>query len=73
MAVDIARVRSGIGIKLTPSSLFGKKMSTRARFLQYFRRPQSLSTQSLTPGATPSFLTRFGLVPNYLESGGFAA
>ena len=34
MAVDIARVRSGIGIKLTPSSLFGKKLSNSARFLQ---------------------------------------
>ncbi len=34
MAGDFARVRSGIATKLTPSSLFGKKLSTRRAFLQ---------------------------------------
>ena len=29
MAIDIARVEPGIGMKLTLSSLFGKKLSTR--------------------------------------------
>src|SRR5208282_4385533 len=35
IAVDIAMVRSGIGIKLTPSSPFGKKLSTRRAFYRF--------------------------------------
>ena len=34
MAIDIARVGLGIGTNLTPSSLFGKKLSTRRSILQ---------------------------------------
>ena len=34
MAIDIARVGLGIGTNLTPSSLFGKKLSTQRPFLQ---------------------------------------
>ena len=32
MAIDIARVGPGIGMKLTLSSLFGKKLSTQRPF-----------------------------------------
>ncbi len=48
MAVDIARVRSGIGIKLTPPSLFCKELSIRRHFMQILRRAWSLSTRWLT-------------------------
>ncbi len=47
MAVDIARVRSGIAIKLTPSSLFCKKLSTGRPFLQ---NPAMTTTLASIPG-----------------------
>ena len=43
MAVDIARVRSGIAIKVTPSSLFCKELSIWRHFMQRLRRAWSLS------------------------------
>ena len=43
MAIDIVRTGLGIGTNLTPSSLFGKKLSTQ-RPLTKFSRPHSLST-----------------------------
>ncbi len=50
MAVDIARVRSGIGIKLTPSSLFGKKLSTRRAL---YETPTRALAVDAVPAASP--------------------
>ncbi len=38
MAIDIARAEPGIGMKLTPPSLFGKKLSTQRSFKKCSRR-----------------------------------
>ena len=47
MAIDIGRAGLGIGTNLTPSSLFGKKLSTGRPYVKN-PRPQSLSTRSPT-------------------------
>ena len=43
MAIDIARVGPGIGMKLTQSSLFGKKLSTQPPLLRGLPRRRSAS------------------------------
>ncbi len=50
MAIDIARVGPGIGMKLTPPSPFGKKLSTERHFLKFRRRVTAASSCSARPG-----------------------
>ncbi len=51
MGVDIARVRSGIATKLTPSSLFGKILSTWCPSFKNFAMTMTLAS---IPGSLKS-------------------
>ncbi len=76
MAVDVARIRSGIGIRLTPPSLFCKELSIRCYFMQKSGATASPAHLLISLySAARSLATRLAsaAAPGFSKSGLFAA